>query len=432
MNQSKTGVVLVFGAFDPLHAGHQDFFRQAAILGESLTVVVTSDEAIRREKRREVHQSESQRAAAIRPLPGVSQVLIGEEKPEEYNLLRELSFDVLALGYDQRPDDETVRTLLASMGKAGVQVVRLSAFRPQEFKSSKLREVGAKAGEKYFDLHLHSTYSDGDETVADLVAAVAKVGLAGFSLTDHNGIWGVAEAGRLATAARLACIQGIEVSARSQEVDIHVLGYARAFDGVTLHQKLANTRAGYAERMRKMVSLCQAAGYTNITWEEVTQQRATQEHPVYVSHDLRRLLREKYQLSFEEVRRLTTRGGVCHVPYGDWALSGPQAIELIHQAGGVAVLAHPGTTVADVDQAKLEQIVSELSEAGLDGLEIYHPFHTEELAAWLAEYAHAHSLLVTGGSDWHGASQFPESHAQFGAIGATAAEFEALLSAASA
>lgn len=278
-----------------------------------------------------------------------------------------------------------------------------------------------------FDLHLHSNYSDGDVAVEDIVAEAARRGLTGLSITDHNGVWGLAEGAAAAARYGLGWLEGIEISARIADVDVHVLGYSRAFRRERLAEGLAETRRGYEARMQAMIAKCHTAGFNRISWEGICSRRSKMKDPVYLSYDLRRALQGEYGLSFSEVRTLTTRGGACHVPYGAWALSPAEAVALIHGAGGVASLAHARTVIQDGSQSLLEQLLKELLAAGVDGIEIYHPFHTPALVKELQDYCVRHTLLVTGGSDWHGPEQFADSHAQFGSIGISSAELEKLL-----
>ncbi len=132
--------VLVFGTFDSLHAGHRYFFRQALAWGDRLTVVVARDSYIRHVKRREPRLPQRVRLEKVLALSVVRKALLGDEwpNPRPYRLLEELEFDVLALGYDQKPDDDTVRRLLERAGKEEVKVVRLKPYRPEVFKSSSL------------------------------------------------------------------------------------------------------------------------------------------------------------------------------------------------------------------------------------------------------------------------------------------------------
>lgn len=271
-----------------------------------------------------------------------------------------------------------------------------------------------------FDLHTHSTASDGDASPADVARAAAQVGLSGLSLTDHNGLWGIDEARAAAEKLGLTFIEGIEVTARDREVDVHILGYSSAFDRVRLEEGLASTRAGYETRVREMVERCQAAGYPKVTWEGVAARRKNFANPCYVSFDVAREISTQYGLALEAARKLTVGGGACHVPYGDWALSPQAAVTLIHEAGGIASLAHPGTIERESRREVLLQLLGELKAAALDGLEIAHPFHAAAYQDFLKTLAGQIGLIETGGSDWHGAEHLPANDAAFGNVGVSA------------
>jgi cytidyltransferase-like protein len=135
----KSGTVLVFGAFDPLHEGHKDFFRQAKDLGSRLLVVVARDASIRSHKGREPHTDEETRMAAVAAVPTVDEVVLGNEQANRYELLSQLDYDILALGYDQVPSDEVVRAELDKRGKHSVPLVRLAPYMPEKYKSTLLR-----------------------------------------------------------------------------------------------------------------------------------------------------------------------------------------------------------------------------------------------------------------------------------------------------
>ncbi|MEX0649381.1 MAG: adenylyltransferase/cytidyltransferase family protein [Candidatus Andersenbacteria bacterium] len=137
--------VLTFGAFDPLHPGHLWLFEQARLLGDHLIVVVARDGVIRATKHREPYLKQDQRLEAIQQTPIVDEAIMGEEEPGSYELLRQLSFDVLVVGYDQQPSDHNIRSLLSSLKKPHVRVIRLPAYRPQEFKSSFMRKSSSSA-----------------------------------------------------------------------------------------------------------------------------------------------------------------------------------------------------------------------------------------------------------------------------------------------
>ncbi len=258
-----------------------------------------------------------------------------------------------------------------------------------------------------YDLHLHSTYSDGDQSVTELVAAAAEAGVHGISVTDHNGLWGDAEASAAAAQHDLEYISGIEISARAHGADLHILGYSHGWQVQVLVAGLQNTRSGYERRAKRMIELCTEAGY-ELTINDLTHARSHQQQPVYMAYDVGRMLTHKHGLTVAEARKLTSHGGLCHVPYGEWALSPQAAVDLIHDAGGIAVFAHPGTVSYEEGDETLNTILAELVAATVDGLEVYHPFHDSVTTAHLQQYAQQHKLVVTGGSDWHGPGRYHE------------------------
>lgn len=131
--------VLAFGSFDPLHPGHLDFLRQAKALGGYLTVIVARDSSIRAIKKHEPVQGEQTRLTAVMRVSHVDEAQLGNEGAQHYDLLGELDFDIVALGYDQEPTDDIVRRELDQRSKQRVQVIRLKPFQPHLYKSSYLR-----------------------------------------------------------------------------------------------------------------------------------------------------------------------------------------------------------------------------------------------------------------------------------------------------
>ncbi len=279
-----------------------------------------------------------------------------------------------------------------------------------------------------FDLHLHSTASDGDLSPREVVEEAARRGLEGVSLTDHNGLWGVSEATAAAQKLGLQFVPGVEVTARYQGTDVHILGYSRKFDEALLTAELASTREGYVQRIQEMVARCQAAGFDRVSWDDIRSRRSQLPSPCYVSFDVARELSSKYEIDLETARKMTVAGGVCHVPYGSWALSAVQAVELVRAAGGAASLAHPGTIEREGSRGVLLDLLAKLKGVGLVALEVAHPFHDAEYQGWLKDLAQQGGFKVTGGSDWHGPDHLPANHAAFGKSGVEESEIAWLLS----
>lgn len=285
-----------------------------------------------------------------------------------------------------------------------------------------------------YDLHVHSDCSDGDLSPAAVVAAAGERGVSGIALTDHNGMWGISAATAAAQAAGLSLVAGIEISTFFNGDDVHILGFAQHFNQPVLEEGLRATRAGCRRRLVAMLERCVAAGFDKVSLAGIEQRYQGVTHPSFVSFDLARELVAHHGLSVTEAHRLVVPPGACYVPYGDWLMTPQEAVRLLHAAGGIAVLAHPGILVREGlpagqtgSAAQLWKLLDELVVVGLDGLEVRHPFHDAVLTEHLQQYAQQHGLLVTAGSDWHGTSRFPANDTAFGRMGLNEAEFARFL-----
>lgn len=132
--------VIAFGSFDPLHPGHIDFLQQAKAFGSHLTVIVARDNAIRTQKKHEPSETEDTRIKKIAALPLVNLAMLGDDLPHTYELLKQLEFDIVVVGYDQHPANKDIRAQLDAFGKQRVKIVRLKPFRPDKYKSSYFRQ----------------------------------------------------------------------------------------------------------------------------------------------------------------------------------------------------------------------------------------------------------------------------------------------------
>jgi len=209
---------------------------------------------------------------------------------------------------------------------------------------------------------------------------------------------------------------------------VHILGFAETFRNTILEAGLATTRAACRERIQAMVQKCHHAGFTRVSMKSIEDRYASFVNPSFISFDIARELQQQYQLSVTEAHRMTVFGGRCYVPYSPAGLLAPQeAVALLHSAGGVAVMAHPGISSVEEGETFFSELVTDLIKHHIDGLEVRHPFHTPAMVERLTQVAHEHHLLITAGSDWHGLSRFVDNNAQFGRIGATEEEWMTLL-----
>jgi 3',5'-nucleoside bisphosphate phosphatase len=244
-----------------------------------------------------------------------------------------------------------------------------------------------------FDLHVHTTASDGTFTPAEIVRYAAAEGLVALAITDHDSIEGVPEALSVAEADQsgLTIIPGVELSAVHEGHDVHILGYFLDHTDETLCRHLSDLRTARLNRATAIVEALTAAGY-EISIENVLALSGG--GAVGRSHVARALVHNGHAADVSDAfRRLLGRGKPFYVPKDVRTPS--EVLAVIVNAGGTPVLAHPGVTGVD-------DLIPALVDEGLAGLEAYHPEHDEVQRDRYLGLAADLGLLVTGGTDYHG------------------------------
>ncbi len=251
-----------------------------------------------------------------------------------------------------------------------------------------------------FDFHTHTIASDGSLTPTELVRAAAANHVTGFALTDHDTTDGIAEAQAEADRLGIELIAGIEISVNEQDGarSLHVLGLGLDPDEPTLRARLEVARHERRTRAARMVTRLQEAG---IAIELARVEAIAAGGSVGRPHLARALVelgacRDQDDAFVKYLRR----GRPGYEPYA--AFSAREAIELVHGAGGIAVLAHPPLSSGVDAPGGIEAFVERLLPDALDGLEIWHPGHKPGQIRRLRRLAREHDLLETGGSDFHG------------------------------
>ena len=243
------------------------------------------------------------------------------------------------------------------------------------------------------DFHTHSTNSDGVRSPTELVDLASEHGVRVMALTDHDTLAGLDEAE--AAAARhpgFLLVPGVELSCDVPGTEVHVLGYFIDRDDARLQEQLATFRAGRIDRAQRIISALERLG-APITWERV--QEIAGEASVGRPHIAQALLEAGHIETFGEAfDRFIGRDGPAYAERSK--LEPPEAIEMIGNAGGIAVFAHPGFT------KEYERIAGELADAGLFGLEAYYKHYDPETVASLVALAERLGVFALGGSDHHG------------------------------
>ncbi len=252
-----------------------------------------------------------------------------------------------------------------------------------------------------YDLHCHSTASDGLLAPAELAAHLAGCGVAVMALTDHDSTAGTGEAGRAAAALGLGFLAGVEVSVSWRGQVLHVLGLDVDPGAPELQRGLARLQAEREERGRRMGRRLERAG---VPGAYEAARRLAGERPVGRGHFARGLVAKGYARDPQEAfRRFLRRGRPGYVA-GRWAAL-EEAVAWIQGAGGEAVLAHP--LRYGLSSGALERLVAAFREAGGAALEVHSGPTPAEEARRLARLAARHGLAGTVGSDYHGPGVSP-------------------------
>jgi predicted metal-dependent phosphoesterase TrpH len=245
----------------------------------------------------------------------------------------------------------------------------------------------------FVDLHAHSTASDGALAPAAAVRAAHAAGLSAFALTDHDTLAGIAEAQAEADALGLRLVPGVELSVHRGSDEVHVLGlHIRDVDALQL--RLETFRGFRRTRAEQMVTKLNAAGVP-VSFESVLEQSAG--GAIGRPHVARALVAGGWVKDLREAfDRWLGAGKPAYVDKERLDIA--DGIAMIHEAGGIAVYAHPG-------HEGRRETIEPLVAVGLDGVEVRHPSHSREDELRLASLAAFFGLVVSGGSDWHGAMQ---------------------------
>lgn len=241
------------------------------------------------------------------------------------------------------------------------------------------------------DLHIHSDRSDGSFTCQEIIDYACKMGLKAISITDHDDISGLEFSEQYCHQREIEFITGVEISARARPYDLHLLGYFFDYRNKQLNDYIDFFQNERLKRARKIVELLKNHGI-KLAFDLVIKKAG--HGSIGRPHIADAILEEGYVYTYQEAfNKYIGDGGPCCVP--KYKISPAEAIALINNAGGICVIAHPGSDVND-------EMLMNLIKVGLDGIETIHPRHTQQQVDHYREIIQKHQLLETGGSDCHG------------------------------
>jgi 3',5'-nucleoside bisphosphate phosphatase len=244
------------------------------------------------------------------------------------------------------------------------------------------------------DLHLHTNFSDGTFTPEELAAQAKRHNLRAIALTDHDTMEGCARTAAACKEGGVEFIPATELTAEQDGIELHLLGYFLDSDNERLKEQLTKFQEVRQNRIHEITERLRGLG---VQLEAESVFRLANCRAPGRPHVARAMVKEGYVGSLDEAfERFLKKGKPAWAP--KFKMSASEAIELIHQAGGLAVLAHPGLSRAD-------ETIPALIRSGLDGLECFHTKHSTYMTEHYLEVAEKHDLAVTGGSDCHGMSK---------------------------
>ncbi|MBO8161184.1 MAG: PHP domain-containing protein [Thermosipho sp. (in: Bacteria)] len=243
------------------------------------------------------------------------------------------------------------------------------------------------------DLHVHSTGSDGTYTPKEIINLSLEQNIDIISITDHDTLDGIKELSEI--PIEVVLIPGVEISAEFPST-LHILGYGIDINNKTLNKTLKELQEYRKERNKKMLEKFEEFGF-HITLEELLVEAKGEliGRPHFASLMVKKGYVNTYQEAFDKYLK---KGAPLYMDKK--RLDPKKAIELIHEAGGIAVMAHPYQT--KLSGVELENLVKKLKSYGLDGIEVYYSQHTEKMVNEYNYLAKKFELIKTAGSDFHG------------------------------
>jgi predicted metal-dependent phosphoesterase TrpH len=240
-----------------------------------------------------------------------------------------------------------------------------------------------------YDLHTHSNLSDGTDAPEEIVEAAGKDGLSLIAITDHDTLSGVKDAAAAGDRAGVLVIPGIEFNTQYTG-ELHILGFCIDIKNAGLLKAASFAKKAREKRNELIYEKLIRLGYDLSKVFRASRGTTTRLNFALALRDAgyTNSVREAFEI-------LLAPGAPAYV--ATERIKPERAIEIIHEAGGTAVLAHPCKLQGDP-----EQLIDSLIQAGLDGLEVYYPRSTEEQTEWFLNIARQYNLLVTCGSDYHG------------------------------
>ncbi len=244
---------------------------------------------------------------------------------------------------------------------------------------------------RFVDFHLHTNHSDGSDSPTRVVERAVECGLSAMAITDHDTLSGVAEAASAAENAGIEFLSGVEISSQLGKREVHILGLGVDLGPGELLDALERQSEGRRTRAERMVARLNELGVP-VDGKKIEEKTA--DGVIGRMHIAQEIMATGYATTVQDAfDKYIKAGRPAYVPKDVIAIG--DAVDLIHGAKGLALVAHPGL-------GKLHQQFDALLKFPFDGIEVYHSRHTPGQIKDFEELVETKGLLATGGSDCHG------------------------------
>lgn len=252
-----------------------------------------------------------------------------------------------------------------------------------------------------FDFHCHSTASDGALAPEQLMARAARNGARYVALTDHDQLAGLSQARQSAEQLGMRFVEGVEISVSWRGMSVHIVGLNFDVDNVALAQGLAENASGRAKRAVVIAEQLEEVGVQNALARALAEANGRMDL-LARTHFARVMVADKKAISVRHVFQNYLVEGKPGFVAHEWAELA-QAIEWIHGAGGIAVLAHPGRYPHDADSEM--DLIREFVDLGGQAIEVVTGSHSKQQFKHYAQMCDSFNLFASAGSDFHGAGE---------------------------
>ena len=250
------------------------------------------------------------------------------------------------------------------------------------------------------DLHIHSNYSDGSDTIENLLTNIEKSNISVFSLTDHDTIAGAIEIEKF-VPSHIKYIRGVELTCKTRDIKCHILGYNYQPNDIDLHNLILKGKELRRQKLETRIKYLKEVWNIELTKEELDWLYS---RPSVVKTHFANIL-VKRGLADDNLSAMRKYLDGCKT--GNTRFDGEEAINIILNAGGIPVWAHPlgGEGEKHLSEDEFLSRLNTMMECGIKGLECYYSRYNNEEISFLVDCANKYNLLISGGSDYHGSNK---------------------------